>query len=250
MSPNSSTTLRAWLDQEPFALTLSSGFFGFFAHAGLISVLDEQGLYPSRLSGSSAGALVAALWASGRSTEALQEALFALKKEDFWDPAFGWGLLKGERFSKTLGELLPVDRFEDCRWPLAISVFSLRGFRTRVIESGPLNEAIRGSCAVPGLFHPVRVKGELTLDGGLLDRSGTTGVSNAPRVLYHHLSTRSKVRGRLKALSGIPRRSGLVPICIDGLPRVHPNALDRGVDAFHHARNSFLTLLDAPLPQS
>ena len=46
------TSLRDWLKEGPFALTMSSGFFGFFAHAGMLTVLEDEGFLPSRLSGS------------------------------------------------------------------------------------------------------------------------------------------------------------------------------------------------------
>ena len=52
------STLRRWLSEGPFTLDMSSGFFGFFAHAGVVSVLEEEQLFPARVSGSSAGALI------------------------------------------------------------------------------------------------------------------------------------------------------------------------------------------------
>jgi len=58
-------TLRDWLAERPFTLVMSSGFFGFYAHAGVVSVSEEPGLRPARIAGSSAGALVGALWGPG-----------------------------------------------------------------------------------------------------------------------------------------------------------------------------------------
>ena len=63
-------TLRDWLAGKPFTLVMSSGFFGFFAHAGVVSVLEEQGLRPARIAGSSAGALVGAPLGRGDSCRA------------------------------------------------------------------------------------------------------------------------------------------------------------------------------------
>ena len=241
-------TLRTWLREEPFTLTLSAGFFGFFAHAGFITALEEEGITPTRLTGSSAGALVAGLWASGRDASTLREALFTLRREAFWDPGFGAGLLKGQLFAERLAELLPVDHFEACRWPLAVSVFELVRLRTRVIDTGPLNPAIRASCAFPGLFHPVRVAGRLAIDGGVLDRSGLAAVPPGTRTLYHHLATRSRLRSKLQQLSGIPQREGLCPIMIEELPRVGPGTLGEGPLAFARAREALLRALDTPAP--
>ena len=58
-------TLREVLAEAPYGLALSSGFFGFFAHTGVLAALLDAGLVPARVSGSSAGALVGGLWAAG-----------------------------------------------------------------------------------------------------------------------------------------------------------------------------------------
>ena len=57
--------LGDWLEEAPFSLAMSSGFFGFFAHAGVLAALDESALIPKQLSGSSAGALVSVAYAAG-----------------------------------------------------------------------------------------------------------------------------------------------------------------------------------------
>ena len=67
-------TLREALREGPFTLAMSSGFFGFFAHCGVLSVLEDEGLVPSRASGSSAGALVTGAWAAGLDAGTLARA--------------------------------------------------------------------------------------------------------------------------------------------------------------------------------
>ena len=79
-------TLRDWLAESPFSLAMSSGFFGFFAHTGMLAALEEAGVLPAEVAGSSAGALVAGLWASGIDAPALEVELTRLRREDFWDP--------------------------------------------------------------------------------------------------------------------------------------------------------------------
>ena len=74
---DASPTLRTWLSEAPFSLTLSSGFFGFFAHAGVMTVLEDEGFVPSRVSGSSAGALVGGLWAAGVSASSASGGTWA-----------------------------------------------------------------------------------------------------------------------------------------------------------------------------
>ena len=79
-------TLADFLRSAPFELVLSSGFFGFYAHAGVVAALEEQGLWPAAAGGSSAGAMIAGLWAAGLSAAQIREELFALNRVDFWDP--------------------------------------------------------------------------------------------------------------------------------------------------------------------
>jgi NTE family protein len=243
-------TLREWLTRGPFSLAMSSGFFGFFAHAGVLSVLEEERLTPSRASGSSAGALVAAAHAAGVSASALVEELSALEREHFWDPGplFGvlqGGLLRGELFRQRVEAILPVRTFEACRIPIAVSTFDVRTRRTHVVDRGELGSAIVASCAVPGLFRPVRRDGRLLLDGGIRDRPGIEGLPRGERVLFHHLASRSPWR-RSSELA-IPRREGLVALVVDGLPRSGPDELAAGKRAMALAREAARRALDRPI---
>lgn len=237
-------TLREYLREGPFALTMSSGFFGFFAHTGFLSVLEDEGLVPSRVSGSSAGALVGAAWASGLDAEALAGELTRLERAHFWDPGPGAGLLRGRLFRERLEGLLPTRAFASCRVPAAVSVFDVRTRRTRVIDRGDIACAIHASCAVPLLFHPVLVEGRPSFDGGVLDRPGLEGMpASEPRVLFHHIASKSP--WRLK--QGLPSRPGMVSVALTGLPRPGPFRLDEGRRALEAARRATRRALDRPL---
>lgn len=240
-------TLRDWLAAEPFTLSLSSGFFGFFAHAGMLSVLDEEGLTPRRLTGSSAGALVAGCWASGLDSPALREILFGLTRESFWDPGLGLGLLKGEKFRQRLAEVLPARRFEDCRAPLALSVYDAYSRSTRVLDSGELIPAIYASSALPFLFQPLRRDGMLLWDGGIKDRPALAGTTAGERVFYHHIASRSPWRSASSPALRLPERDNLLGLAIHGLPRSGPNRLPVGREAYARARDSMRRALAEPV---
>jgi NTE family protein len=186
----SSGTLAEWLGAEPFTLAMSSGFFGFYAHAGVLRALEDAGLSPARAAGSSAGALAAGAFCAGVSAARLCERLTQLERSDFWDPALGPGLLRGRRMNAFLDALLPVRTFAECRIPLAVSVFDVIARKTLVLEEGLLAPALRASCAVPVMFHPVRHQGRSLFDGGSRDRPGLSGVPSGQRVFYHHLTSR------------------------------------------------------------
>jgi NTE family protein len=239
-------TLRDWLAEAPFTLGLSSGFFGFFAHAGVVSVLEEEGLLPARLCGSSAGALVGGLWGAGLPAARLREELLALRRADFWDPAPGLGLLRGDRFRARLEALLPVRTFEACPRPLAVSVWDVRARRTQVLSTGALAPAIHASCAAPILFQPVRLGGRLYLDGGVSDRHGLAAVGPQERLLYHHLTSRSPWRRPGSPALRVPARQGLQAVALAGLPRVGPFRLEQGPEALRLAAQGMRAALSRP----
>ena len=236
------SSLRAWLADAPFELVLSSGFFGFYAHAGMLDALIDEGIVPTGACGSSAGALVAAAWASGLGTRELMTTLTALRRDEFWDPAPGLGLLRGRLFRARVESLLPVRRFEECRLPLAISAFDVRTRDTHVITRGEIAPAVVASCAVPLLFHPVRHEGRWLLDGGIRDRAGLSG-SRLARRLVHHLASRSPWRVRLH----VPRSPSIVALVVAALPRSGPMRLDAGVRAMTLAREATKRALDRPI---
>ena len=240
-------TLRAWLAERPYALAMSSGFFGFFAHAGVLCVLEEEGLLPSRVSGSSAGALVVGSWAVGLGAERLAQELLSLEREDFWDPGPGLGLLRGRLFRARLEALLPNAELHRGRVPASISVFDLLSRRVVVLEEGPIAPALHASCAVPLLFHPVLHRGRLLVDGGVGDRPGLAGLELEPRVLFHHLASRSPWRRPGSPSLRIPRRPGLLTLVLEELPRAGPFRLHLGARAFEQARSATRRALDRRL---
>lgn len=244
---NADPTLGDWLAERPFALAMSSGFFSFFAHTGMLAALLERGLAPRLVAGSSAGALVGGAWAAGLSPDALAARLHTLERGDFWDPAPGAGLLAGRRFDRLLRELLPVHAMRDCPVPVRISVFDILARRTVVLSEGELAPAIRASCAVPALFHPVWIAQRPYWDGGILDRPGLAGLAGEARVLLHHISARSPWRMPGSSSLALPSRSGMVSLVLEGLPRSGPFRLDAGRRALMLAREATARALAAPV---
>ncbi|MFO7567791.1 MAG: patatin-like phospholipase family protein [Enhygromyxa sp.] len=256
----SAPTNLDWLAAEPFTLVLSAGFFGFYAHAGVIAALREAGLRPRRIVGTSAGAITGGLWAAGVEIDAIVELLGELRREDFWDPTWRssgeprddpgtrLGLLRGRKLDALLADALAVERIEDCPIALAVVTHELRiqpaASGTRVHERGPLRPAIRASCALPILFGPVRIDGRLHADGGISDRPGFRALSPRERALYHHLPHQSlwpRPSGReADDRRETPQRRVLA---FDDLPRVHPGALERGPEALAQARDNTLRWL-------
>ena len=240
------TTLGEWLARGPFGLAMSSGFFGFFAHCGMLSALTARGLAPSHVGGSSAGALVAGCWAGGLDADELERVLVGLERAHFWDPRPGLGLLAGGKFDRLLRDALPVTDVAACAVPVHLSVFDILGRRTTVLRDGDLPRAIRASCALPGMFQPVWIDRRPYWDGGVLDRPGLAGMP-AGRTLFHHLASRSPWRRANAPSLALPRRPELVSLVIDELPRSGPFKLEVGRRALAMAREATARALDRPL---
>lgn len=240
-------TLHHWLTAEPFTLTMSAGFFGFFAHAGVLAALEEAGLAPQAVTGSSSGALVTAAWAAGRGAAELRERLLALERADFWDPAPGLGLLRGRLMRQQLADLLGVADMRDCRVPVALSVYDARARQTVVWRTGSLVEAVYASCAFPFLMQPLVKDGRLYWDGGILDRPGLAGTAAGERVLYHHIASRSPWRGQKSDALRLPQRPNTASLALHNLPRSGPSKLHTGPRIYALAREGALRALELPL---
>jgi NTE family protein len=186
-------TRADFLAETPFSVSLSSGFFGFYAHVGFMKALDEKKLIPSLLSGSSAGALVAAAVASGNSIKEIVNLFVQFKKTDFWDPKLGFGFIQGQKIENLLNQHC-VSNFSETKIPLRISVFNIKRFKTEVISEGSVARACRASASVPVLFHPVKIGKSYFWDGGVLDRPGHAGPvglkENEMPSVVHYLHSR------------------------------------------------------------
>ncbi|WAS94425.1 patatin-like phospholipase family protein [Nannocystis punicea] len=241
---------REWLAAEPFTLALSAGFFGFFAHTGVLQALEEAGLAPRRIVGVSAGALAGGLWASGLSATELADELLRLRRVDFWDPGLPLGgLLKGGKFAAKLRSLLDdrgVRRVEDCRLPFAAVVYDVASRRVRSVDRGALGPAIQASCTVPLMFRPLRHEGRLLLDGGVADRLGLCALQPGERALHHALRSRSPWRGlSAEVPKGLSEGPGRKVLMVDDLPRVTPFRLDAGPAALRRGHAAMTAWLAA-----
>ncbi len=186
-------------------IAFSSGFFGFFAHAGFLAGIRQNGIAPTACTGASSGAIVAAMAASGMDDDAIKEMLFGVQKSDFWDPDPWYvvffqavrlfrgydGYLRGDRFASLLSRL-PVKRIEDCAIPLGITATDLTGKEGVVFTSGNLAKAVQASGSVPMLFKPVSINGSLYSDGGIVGKAPVKALADLcdlDLILVHHVTS-------------------------------------------------------------
>ncbi|HVU94132.1 MAG TPA: patatin-like phospholipase family protein [Puia sp.] len=151
-------------------IVLSGGGARAIAHLGVLRALEEQDFHPAALAGSSAGALIAALYASGLSPEKIKDlfqdsAYFGVFHLLFGRP----GLFDMRAMRSTLETWLPAKNFEDLPVPLYVAATNLTTGRSEIISSGPLLEPLLASACVPIIFEPVLYRGCQWVDGGVLN---------------------------------------------------------------------------------
>ncbi|CAM9300868.1 unnamed protein product [Ectocarpus fasciculatus] len=256
-------SLSAWLKEGPFVLSMSPGFFGFYAHIGALIALDKEGLLKevSFATGASAGGLVAGLFAAGLSPTDMGETVVKFRRSDFWDPVGLGGFLRGKKFEDIVKGTLPagVRRFDQGRIPLAVSAFDVSRLTTRTLDEGCLAQALRATCTFPGLFAPVWHDRGVLVDGGVRDTTGMWCVpeerQDCRRILNVTFGNRGG-NGVCVPPSSFPTASNprpapegmeIVSLPLAGLPRPHPFAMERGVDAMEAARNQVAAAIGEPL---
>jgi NTE family protein len=152
-------------------LVLGGGAARGFAHIGVIQVLEEAGIHPDLVVGTSAGALVAALYASGKSGDQLQKVAEIMEEATFADwtlPIFSRGLLRGEAMARYVSTQVKGRLIENMPLPLGIVATDLNSGQGVLFQRGDAATAVRASSAVPALFQPVKIAGREYVDGGLV----------------------------------------------------------------------------------
>jgi NTE family protein len=150
-------------------LALGGGFARGFAHLGVLKVLQQHEIKVSHIAGSSVGSILGAAYASGAPLERIIEACRTLRFRDIarWRVS-RLGLASNQRLSQLIERVFGSRQFEDMRIPLAVVATDLSSGEPVVFTQGNLVDAIRASCAFPGLFEPVEIGTRCLADGGLV----------------------------------------------------------------------------------
>lgn len=152
-------------------LALGGGAARGFAHVGVIQVLEEAGIRPSLVVGTSAGSLVAAIYASGRTGAQLQQIAVDMEEASLTDwtlPLFRRGVLRGDAIARYVNGQVNRKPIEAMPMALGIVATDLGNGESMLFRRGDTGMAVRASSAVPALFQPVRIGGREYVDGGLV----------------------------------------------------------------------------------
>lgn len=177
-----------WQVKGKIGLALGGGGAKGLAHIQMLQVLDELNLRPHRIAGTSIGAIMGALYASGMSGQEIQQLIDRLtvsKDESWWSALFEedvgrwWdiikiqlgrgGLVDTQGLAGFLREFIPLTQFEDLNIPLKVVAADFWERKQVVFDRGNLFPALQASIAIPGLFSPVNHKGRVLVDGGLVN---------------------------------------------------------------------------------
>ena len=170
-SPPASAALPAVQKPLKLGLALGGGAARGFAHVGVIAVLEEAGIRPQLVVGTSAGSLVAALYASGKTSAQLQQTALNMEEAAITDwmlPIFGRGMFRGDALAKYVNELVAGRLMENMAIPLGIVATDLGNGNAVLFQKGDTGTAVRASSAVPAVFVPVKINGREYVDGGLV----------------------------------------------------------------------------------
>lgn len=151
-------------------LVLSGGGARGICHIGVIKALEEFGVKPDYISGTSAGSIVGSLYAYGYKPDEILEMIASASFSKSLKLAWTWtGLLKLDGLRDLFLKFIPENSFESLKIPVVVAATEIRKGRIEYFSKGELIPAILASCCVPAVFNPMEVNGGLYVDGGILD---------------------------------------------------------------------------------
>jgi NTE family protein len=160
------------------------------AHIGVLKVLEEERIPVRFVAGTSVGALIGAAYCSGLSLEDLEKVAHSCRFTTFarWTVS-RYGFASNDRMVTFLTRILKVKSFEELRIPLGVTATDFNSGEGIVFHSGSIIDPVRASCAYPGMFLPVNIRGRWLVDGMLSHPVPTRPVREmgAERVLAVHL---------------------------------------------------------------
>ncbi|HOL18457.1 MAG TPA: patatin-like phospholipase family protein, partial [Bacillota bacterium] len=151
-------------------LALSGGVARGIAHIGVLKYLEEQHIKLSCLAGTSAGSIIAGLYCAGIPLDDIEKIALSFSWKDLFKLTLPrYGLVDSTLLEKLIKSYIGDINFSELKIPLLINAVDLLKGEEVILDSGLVAVAIRASCAIPGIFTPVKTNGRLLVDGGVLD---------------------------------------------------------------------------------
>jgi NTE family protein len=180
---------------------LSGGGARGFAHLGLIQALNEAGIYPDVLSGTSAGALAGVLYADGYTPREILKIMNHGSRLDFMRPTLPReGLLQISGIIKILTANLRAKKFSELKIPFYVSTTDLNNGKSVYFSEGELINPVIASASIPVIFQPVKINDISYVDGGVLDNLPVKPIENRCKIL---IGSFVNPTGTIEKISGL-----------------------------------------------
>tara|TARA_B110000046_G_C12910693_1_gene362687 strand:+ start:222 stop:1034 length:813 start_codon:yes stop_codon:yes gene_type:complete len=191
-----SRTMVRSRENNSIGLALSGGGCRSVAHLGMMEALIEQGFSFSRIAGSSAGAIIGALYCQGIPPKEILKILKNLNYLRFFRPDFSWkALLNLEKVIDFLRIHLPEDDFSSLHTPLVVVATDLNKGKIKYFKKGQLWRPLIASCSIPVVFSSIKINGKAYVDGGLLNNLPIEPLKNKCKyVIGLHCNPIGKIR--------------------------------------------------------
>lgn len=151
-------------------IALSGGGVRGISHLGVLKALNQHGIFPNRISGSSAGAIAGALYAGGHSPDEILDIIIKTNYFKFIRPAISWtGLLKMDTVEALFLKYLPENSFESLQIPLTIAATDIKRAKVVYFSEGEMIKPLMASSCIPGMFDPIAIGNQYFIDGGVLN---------------------------------------------------------------------------------
>ena len=194
--------------QYNVGIVLSGGAARGYAHLGLLKALNEFGIYPEIVSGTSAGAIAGALYADGHTPEEIFDILATNSRLDFLRPAVPKdGLLRMAGMIRVLKEAFRAQKFEDLEIPLVVAATDLNNARIEYFSSGELLRPVIASASIPVIFKPTVINNIYYVDGGVMDNLPLSPIEDKCRLIIGSYVNSLGVGNNFTTLMGIAERS-------------------------------------------
>ena len=156
-------------EQPVIALVLGSGGARGYAHIGVIEVLEQHGIRPDYIVGTSAGSIVGSVYASGKTAAELREIALQLKANDIRDVDLSLkGFFNGQKVEDYINQQVRGMPLQQLKIPMYVVATELKNGKQTVFNYGNTGQAVRASVSIPSMFKPTKI-GEIEyVDGGLV----------------------------------------------------------------------------------
>ncbi|HAS57598.1 MAG TPA: patatin [Algoriphagus sp.] len=151
-------------------VALSGGGVRGISHLGVLKGLNEAGIYPTQISGTSAGAIAGAMYCQGYQPEEVLKIIVETNYFKFLRPAISWtGILKMSSIESLFKIYMAHNDFGQLKIPLTVAATDIKRGKAVYFSEGELIRPVMASSCIPGMFEPIEIENKYLVDGGVLN---------------------------------------------------------------------------------